>query len=269
MHLMALFFFFFLLPNSAFAEVKTIELKHRPAFELLEPVRELLDDGEKAQAADNTLILIADGDSLLAAEKLVTLLDRQLLPLVVRFRMSQQQQRVGQAISTEPTSHSTSQLSTGNSGARRLGNSSNEVEQSLRVVEGSGGWLEIGKEVPYKQQWSAYTGIVSGYAEKVAYKTVATGFWVQPVQVIGKSVLVDFEPQINQLAGQKNQGPPKIRFSQLRSRLQLPLGEWYPVGEHLQQHNQVNRDIISWRTSNGESEQFFYLRIDPAAGFSP
>ncbi len=77
---------FLLLPTLAFSEVKTIELKHRAAAELLEPVRALLADGEKVQAAGNALLLIADGDSLLAAEQLIVLLDRPLMPLVVRLK---------------------------------------------------------------------------------------------------------------------------------------------------------------------------------------
>ena len=269
MRLAAVFFFFLLLSNAVFAEVKIIELKHRAAAELLEPLRELLGEGEKIQAAGSALVLVAAGDSLFAAEKLIALLDRQLMPLVVRLILTEQQQRFGQDVSASINYGTGSQRSTSVSGSRRLGNSSRNSEQSLSVVEGSGGWFEVGKEVPYKKQWSAFTGEIRGYSEQVAYKTVAAGFWVQPIQVIDQSVLVDIEPQINQLDGRDDQGPPKIRFSQLRSRLLIPLGEWYPIGGHLQQHDQVSRDIISWRTRTAETDQVFYLRIDPAPGFSP
>ena len=257
------------LPNLAFAEVKIIELKHRTAADLLGPVRELLDADEKVQAAGNILVLVADGESLLAVESLLGLLDRQLQPLVVRMKLSEQQQQVGQQLSATVSYRGNSQLITTGSGSRRLGNSSQELEQTLSVVEGSGGWFEVGKEIPYKQQWSAFSGETSGYSEQIAYKTVAAGFWVLPVQVIDQSVLVEIEPQINRLAGGEQQGPPKLSFSKLRSRLQIPLGEWYPIGGHLQQHDQVSQDIISWRTGGGEAQQTFYLRIDLASGFSP
>ena len=254
---------FLLLPTLAFSEVKTIELKHRAAAELLEPVRALLADGGKVQAAGNALLLIAEGDSLLAAEQLIVLLDRPLMPLVVRLRLSEQQHRVGQKLSTSSGGNATA------AGQRLLGNTSRNLEQSLRVVEGSGAWLETGKEIPYRKQWSAFTGRIAGYSEQIAYKTVAAGFWVRPVQIVGNSVLVDIEPLIKQLDSRNDQNPPTIRFSQLRSRLQIPLGEWYPIGGQLQQHDQVSRDIISWRANAGEAEQVLYLRIDPASELSP
>lgn len=261
--------FFLLLPNSVFAAVEIIELKHRAATELLDPVRELLADGEKIQAAGSALVLVAEGNSLLAAKKLIALLDRQLLPLVVRLKLSEQQQRAGQDASGTVNYGTSPKRSTSVPASLRYGNSSQNLEQSLSVVEGSGGWFEVGKEIPYKKQWAAFAGDISGYFEQIDYKTVAAGFWVRPVQVIGTSVLVDIEPQIKQLDGRDDQGPPEIKFSQLRSRLQIPLGEWYPIGGHLQQQDPVSRDIISWRTRTAESDQFLYLRIDPAPGFSP
>jgi hypothetical protein len=269
MRLIAVFLFLLMLPALVCADVKIVELKHRAAVELLEPIRELLGDGEKVQAAGSTLVLVAEGDSLNAAEKLIALLDRRLIPLVVRLKLTDQQQHVGQDTSATINLGNVSQLSTAGSGRRRHGNSDLSFEQALSIVEGSGGWFEVGKEIPYKKQWSAFTGEVSGYSEQIAYKTVAAGFWVHPLQVIDKSVLVDVEPQINRLAERDDQVPPTIRFSQLRSRIIIPLGEWYPIGGHLQQHDQVSRDIISWRTGNTETDQMLYLRIDPAAGFSP
>lgn len=268
MRLFAISLILLLLPNFVFAEVKIIPLKHRAATELLVPVREVLDEGEKVQAAGSTLVLVAEGDSLLAAEQLIGLLDRKLMPLVVRLQLTEQQP-VGQDFSAAVVLGTQPQISVATSGRRTLSNSRMNMEQSLSVVEGSGGWFEVGKEVPYKQQWAAFTGDISGYSEKIAYKTVTAGFWVHPLQVIDNSVLVDIEPRISRLAGRNDQGLPEISFSQLRSRMKITLGEWVPLAGNLRQHDQVSRDIISWRTRNVGAAQEFYLRIDPAAGFSP
>ena len=269
MRLLIVCCFLLLLPNLAVAEVKTIKLKHRAASELLGPIRELLDEGEKVQAAGSALVLVADGESLTAAEQLIILLDRQLMPLVVRLKLAERKQQVGEEVSAVVHYGTDTQLFATASGDRRLGNSERNLEQVVTVVEGSGAWLEVGKDIPYKRQWSAFAGDISGYSEQIAYKTVAAGFWVRPVQVIGNSVLLEIEPQINQVDDKHGQGPPQIRFSQLRSKIQIPMEVWYPIGGHLQQHDQVSQDIISWRTGNVASEKMFYLRIDPAAGFSP
>lgn len=269
MRLLVISWLFVLLPNLAAAELKIINLKHRAAFDLLAPVRELLDAEEKVQAAGRTLVLVADGETLNAAQQLIDLLDRPLRSLLIRFRLAERQPPVGQDPEAAMVIGNHSQRSILSSGSRQFGNKLVNLEQSLRVVEGSGGWLAVGEEIPYQQSWSAFIGKVNGFSEQIAYKTVVAGFWVQPIQVIENTVLVDIEPQISQLASRENQGAPEISFSQLRSRLKIPLGEWYPIGEHLTQSDQVSRDIITWRTRSTNTGQTFYLRIDPDAGFPP
>jgi hypothetical protein len=107
------------------------------------------------------------------------------------------------------------------------------------------------------------TGETSGYSESTAYKTVATGFWIFPEKVVGEKVLVDVEPYISRSEHSRTQ-PPEIDFSQLRSRLQVPLGQWYPLGSQMQHRNKVSKAIISWRSSDGQSDRSLEIRIDPA-----
>lgn len=252
----------------AAAEVKVITLKHRAAVDLVPQVQKLLDDGEKAQGTGNHLVLVADGESLQAAERLIDLLDRTLTSLVIRLRQVEQQQRVGQDVSASVTLSTRSSSSLETSTSRHLGNSTSQIEQTLHVLEGESGWLEVGRDIPYTQEWSAFTGDIKGYTAKIDYRRIAIGFWVRPVQVQNGQVLVEIMPQFNKLQGEKSD-PPVIRFSQLRSRLSIPLGEWYPLGQQIQQGDRLSRAIVSWRNKRAQSDQELFIRIDPAAGFSP
>ncbi len=256
-------------PALVYAEVKIVELQYRAGSELVEQVRELLDEGEKAQVAGNNLVLVADGDSLLAAEQLIAILDRKPLQLTVRMKKIEQGQVVGQGSDGAVALSNRGQLNSPASASLRLGTSSSQLEQSISVLEGGGGWLQVGSEVPFTKQWSAYTGLISGFSKQIEYKTISTGFWVRPVRVTGADVLVDIEPQINRVDGRSDQDPPTIRFSQLKTRLLVPLGEWYPLGSQFSRGDQVSREIISWRNDAGNPDQTIYLRIDPPAGFSP
>jgi len=256
----------FSLPVSA--EVKIISLKHRPAGDLVPQVQKLLDEGEKVQGTGNHLVLVADGESLRAAEALIELLDRPLTTLIIRLRQEEQQQRVGEENSASLQLSTKSGSSLSASSARHLGNSSSRVEQSLRVLEGESGWLEVGRDIPYTSEWSAFSGETTGYSERIDYQRIAIGFLVQPVQIQNGQVLVEIMPQFSKLQGSETD-PPEIRFSRLRTRMTIPLGEWYPLGKQIQQQNRVSRAIISWRSHSGQSNREIFIRIDPAAGFSP
>ncbi len=251
------------LPFIGFAEVKIIEVKHRAAETLEEQVRSILDDGEKVQAAGTHLILIASGESLQAAERMIALLDVVQQNLLIRVRQSEQRQQAGGETSASVHYNSKTGLSTAGQGGVRLSNSSTVNEQSLIVAEGGQGLIEVGREIPYTQEWAVLTGETSGYSESTAYKTVATGFWIFPEKVVGEQVLVDVEPYISRSEQGRTQ-PPEVGFSQLRTRLQVPLGQWYPLGSQLQHRNKLSKAIISWHSSDGQSDHSLEIRIDPA-----
>ncbi len=256
------------LPAALSAEVKIIELKHRPAADLVGKVREILDDGEKVTDAGNHLVLIADGESLQAAQQLISLLDRQRATLVVRLQQAESRQRLARENSGSISYSNRSQLSGTASSGLSLGNSTRQTEQSLRVMEGEGGWLEVGKDIPYTEEWAVLSGESSGYAERINYKTIAIGFWVQPVRLVDGGALLDIEPRFSRLDGAQSD-PPQIRFSNLRSRLRLQFGQWQSLASHVQQTNRVSRAILQWRSDSGETDEELFIRIDPEAGFSP
>ncbi len=256
------------LPGTAFSEVRIIELKNRPASEVVEKVRELLDEDEKVTDAGNHLLLIADGESLQAASQLIELLDKQLSMLVVRLQNAESRHKLAEEFSGGLSYSNRHQLSGAGTGSHLRGNSSRHAEQMLKVLEGEGGWLQVGKDIPYTEEWAVLAGENSGYSERINYKTIAVGFWVRPVKVLGDEVMVDVEPRFSRLSGGQSD-PPEIRFSASSTRLQLPLGQWHPLSSSFQQENLVSRAIVHWRTDSGETEEEVFIRIDRDKGFYP
>jgi hypothetical protein len=252
-----------LLPIEVTAEVKLIELQHRPAAEVEVQVRDLLDEGEKVQAAGHHLILVADGESLQAAVKLIEVLDRPLTNLLIRVRQTAEMQQAGKDSSASVYYGTRNGLSTTATTGYSLSNSLSNQEQMLNLVEGGRGLIEIGREIPYTEHWSVVTGDITGYSETTAYKTIATGFWVSPVQVVGDKVWVEVEPYISNAEQFSGNAPPEIEYGQLRTRLLVPVGQWYPLGEQLQHQDKVSRAIISWRSSSGNTNRKLQIRIDP------
>ena len=252
----------------AAAAVKVIALKHRPASDLVDQIRGVLDPGEKVEAAGDHLVLVADGESLQAAQTLIELLDQPLTPLVIRVKQVERDLQSGEDSSAALRLSSKSGVSLEGGAARHLGNTSSQIEQSLQVLEGESGWLEVGRDIPYTSEWSAFNGKVNGYAAKIDYRRIAIGFLVRPVQVRNGQVLVDIQPQFSKQQG-RDSDPPTISFSQLQTRMTIPMGQWVSLGQQLQRGDQVSRAIISWSSRRGQKNQELFIRIDPAGGFSP
>ncbi len=264
-----IFFLLLFLPANIRAEVKIIELQHRAPAEIVEQVREILDTGEKVQVAGSFLVIIANDESLTAAEKLIAVLDRQPIQLIVRIRHQERLQQVAERVGGTVYSGTENHLSAKGSAVRRLGSSRTYLEQSLRVQEGAQGWLEIGRDIPYTKEWAVLTGDVRGYSEKIAYNNVTTGFYVCPIQVVGEKVLVAIEPRIEAVPSYREGYPPPVDFSRYRSRFYLPLGEWIELGSQLQQGDQLGRAIIFWSSKDDHADKILFVRIDRAEGFSP
>lgn len=249
------------LPLTGQAEVKIIELKHRSSAELEKRVRPLLEDGEKVTAAGSHLVLIASGDSLKAAEELIALLDTRQRNLMVAIRQQESAQTVGSDSSASVHYGNNDTLAGSVAAGFRRGNTDSSEEQQLTLVEGGCGLIQIGREIPYTEKWAVLTGDNTGYSQETAYKSIATGFWVCPEQIVGDSVLLDVEPYVSK-AEQEGTQAPQIDFSQLRTRLQVPLGNWYPLGSQLAHRDKVSKEIISWRSSDRQTDRRLEIRID-------
>ncbi len=249
-----------LLVTPATAEMRVFGLEHRAPSEILGAVCELLDEGEKAQAVGSQLLVVADHDTLKAVAELIRLFDRQPRQFIIRLQQLWDKQRGSYEISGAGSKDRPS---------RHLGNTMERNEQRLRVREGGSGRLEIGRAIPYTEEWAAYAGDISGYAEKTAYLTLRTGFFVSPRQLVGERVYVHIEPYLNR-AGQVSGTPlPEVKFSSLRTETYLPLGRWVTLGEQLNPQDGLGRLIVSRPPGKGPSRQVFLLRIDQDDGFSP
>lgn len=251
---------FLLLPLECLAEVKIIEIKHRVADDFVKPIGALLDSDEKITAAGGHLVLIADGESLQAAVQLIAVLDTPQKNLLISIRHTKEQQAVGKDLSASVRYATESTRMTG-SGAVMRGTSSRSLEQQISIIEGGSGRIEIGQEIPFTRQWAALTGETTGYSETIDYASIATGFWIYPVKVSTENVLVDVEPFLSDATGHK-QLPPQINYSQMRTRLQVPVSQWYPLGAQMMARDQVSQAIVSWRSADGQENRNLQIRID-------
>ena len=263
-----LFLLLILLPSAALAEVREIELQHRAAGEIVEQLRGLLDEGEQIAAAGSTLIIRADGESLTAVEKLVSALDRPPEQLIVRIRHMEHPQRLTPVTESAVRYRTEGSLSVADRNARYLGNSRREYEQTLRLQEGSAAWFEVGKDLPYTQEWAAYSGEIAGFSEKIAYRRISTGFDVAVQQVTGDKVLLAIQPRVMS-AEQSGHSAPELNYSRVGSQIYLPFGEWTELAALLAPDDRLGRAVILSNRKETLINTRIFIRIDRVEGFSP
>lgn len=252
-----------LISVNAAAEVRVFTLHQRSAEEIVEQVRTLLTSDEKAQAAGSRLVVIAAEESLEAVEKLLLLIDRRPVDLIVQIRFDDCQSGLVSSLSS-------GRIRTGSTKtARYLGNGCTKTLQHLRIQEGSAAWLEIGTNIPYSAAWSAWQGEINGYSENIGYQELTTGFWINPVQVIGQKVVTHIQPQIYVLKNNRGLNPTEIHDHSFHTKTDLPFGSWVLLSAQINRQDSLGQRILTSRSDGDLNDSAVFIRIDRAEGFYP
>ena len=182
----------------ATAEMRISELQNRPAEELAEMVRSLVDDESKVAAHKNTLVVNASPAELVGAARLVASYDRaqRMLRVTVAQEQALDDQSCGLSMS--------GRLQEGpvlvdlgrnqrDSSSLRLGSRRNQVNlqahdssrqqsrqisQFMTVIEGYPARISVGRSVPFTSQMFTCCRLHPAFVETITYQHVDTGFEV-------------------------------------------------------------------------------------------
>lgn len=247
----------------AHAEVKVVELRHRPADEMAATLEPLLGRDSSVSAYGGKLILKGSAKELAELEQLVRKLDIERSTLRLSLRQSSatltsgQQQAMGGRIQTGPGA--SSELST--RFERTLGTGSQNSDQFLLVLDGEEGYIAVGREVPYTSELAVLAGRHLAVAQRTEFRGVSTGFRVRP-QVLAEGVQLELTPHMASL-DRRDQGG-ELTFSTLTSTVVIPLGQWYNLAGHLQSRDEISRAILARSLGSGQSHNQIYIKVDRA-----
>jgi len=221
-------------------EVEVIELRHRPAEELIPLLRPMIDETGSLTGQGFRLIIRSSPADIDRLRQLVERLDsapRQLLISVFQGSESDLQ-RSGSAVAIEYSSRNPS-ISTGKKvderggGARISGStfstrarSKDAPIQQLRIREGAAGHIETGQSIPYFSSKLWLGARRSAVQAGIGYKDVSTGFYVRP-RVHGDRVTLDISPYKEALSPK---GGGIIDTQSAATTVTGPLGQWIEVG---------------------------------------
>ena len=247
------------------AEVRVLELKHRPAADLAATLEPLLGGESRLAVSGQRLILSGSSRELNELEKLVRQLDspRQTLRLTVRQTADEVSagSRVtmgtgiqwGESVGGQVTAR----------GGRSLGTRAQAGEQFLMVLDGEEGFILVGQEVPFTSELAVVVGRHPVVGQRTELRKVSTGFRVRPT-LVGESVWLEVAPQMMALEG--GQGDAEMTFSTLVSSVQVPLGQWFSLGGHQEARDDVSRAILSRTAGVGNERREIFIRVDPVGG---
>ncbi len=135
----------------------------------------------------------------------------------------------------------------------RLSQQNGPVHQ-LRVAEGTEGFIQTGKQIPY----FTGTGWRRPGSATVEYKDVTTGFYVLP-RIRGENVTLQVSPFKNSLS---NAHDGSINTQQANTTISGPIGEWLEIGGTTEQFKHSQSGILSRSSAEGSSEEKIWIKAD-------
>lgn len=222
--------------NTAAQPVEIINLRHRPADEVIPVIRPFLKPGDALTGTDYQLIIRTDLENLTTIRNFIARLDKAPAQLLISVKNSGQLNSVDSKMDIGGTISSDSRRivinDSGTSENIHVEASRNETSGSrrqtpqIRVTEGRPGLIYTGISVPLKTRQQLRQGNRIIEQERVEYRNVQSGLYVTARLNQDNEVILDIKPQ-QQSLGESG----AINTFNLSTTVRGKLGEWIPLGE--------------------------------------
>ncbi len=249
-------------------ETRIIQLKHRPAGEIIPLIRPLLGPEDALSGMDYRLIVRTSDRNLKEIERLLAQLD--VAPRQLRITV---EQRV--ADDRDTTTHSVAgEVRIGDKARIQLPEKSpddrglvaqkgnlrfrtgqratagrNETVQTVMTLDGQRASIRIGQSVPHVKKILALGRRQALIAQGIELQDVTTGFDVLP-RLHGDRVRMEITPRLSTL---RDPATGLADFQELATTVEVRLGEWINLGTILGHRNEIDRAILeSVATESGE-----------------
>lgn len=256
-----------LIAAAAWADsIETIQLQNRPAEEIIPIIKPMLGANESITGQGNQIFIRTSAKNLQQVKQMVSKLDTaaKLLQISV-FQGNDRDLRalsmdsnasviIGSTGNTTRGSLSTRGGSAGSNTFGTRGRLSDNPIHTLRVTEGTQGYIETGESIPY---FTASEGRFRGgrrgsIGGDLGYKDVTTGFYVLP-RIHGDQVTLDVSPFSQ---SQSETRGSNIDTRKARTKITGKLGQWLSIGgttEQVQRASASNDTGYSTQSKDNES----------------
>jgi hypothetical protein len=248
------YFILLLLSSSLYAsELKTWELQHRSAAELIPILKPMLEKDSAISGSGYTLIVRSSKENLAQLETLITRLDTapRMLLITVEQDAEREKSRSGASLSGTTADPQLRVYST----QRRSDNGGN---QQLQVLEGHWATIRTGQAIPQVVQQIQQGAAGASVTQGIEYRNVESGFEVRP-SLIGERVQLDIRPFH---ARPSPHGGGIIEQQELVTTVSGRPGEWIKLGGATEEQNRTGTGIIYSTQERGQQNHNVRIKVD-------
>ena len=234
------------IPAAGADSINTIQLRNRPAAEVIPIVEPLLGPGDAISGHGFKIFLRASPQTVDEVRGVVDSLDiasKSLLISVFQGRRSDLEKLAFSGVI---------RIENGSLDAELAAQANRETSQSgplhrLRVAEGTRAYIEAGAQLPF------YSG-----NESRDYASATSGFYVLP-RIHGDRVTLEISPFRNSAS---RTGSGSIETLQADTTISGRLGEWLPLGGVSERIERSRSDGVSQSSTRGKRQDTIWLRAD-------
>jgi len=257
------------------AGLHVIDLRNRPADEILPVIRPLLQPGGSISGQGFKLFVRASRHNLADIRQAVAALDVPERMLRVSVRQSRglngfdSMRGMGGARQDANTRTFISgreppQLSTRTEPAgsyrieRRTSQGLDYTTRFLTVLDGHRAFIQVGRSHPQVQPFAVLAAGQLDTGAGIEYRDVTTGFEILP-RLHGDRVWIEVTPQF---AFASNRGGQTVAFQLLRTTIDARIGQWVNLGGAVGTNSAITQTILGQTITTGSDKRRILIRID-------
>jgi hypothetical protein len=255
--------------------ITTIQLMNRPAEEVIPIIKPMLGAGDAITGQGFKLFLRSSAQTLEEVRDIIDALDvaartlqisvfqgseQSLEAMQVNGKIQIENDNVSVNVGTRESDaagnidYSNGNVNGGISASSTRKSQQNGPVHQLRVAEGTEGFIQTGKQIPYFTSAGWYRPATA----TVEYKEVTTGFYVLP-RIRGENVTLQLSPFKNSLSANHD---GSINTQQANTTISGPIGAWLEIGGTTEQFKHSQSGILSRSSAEGSSEEKIWIKAD-------
>lgn len=243
--------------------LEIIDLRHRPAEQLIPILAPLAGSGGSVTGSGFTLIVRAPAAQVAQIRQVVASLDRAPRQLLISVR-----QDFGGSMSSRGVGGQVI-LAPGGSGAQvnvydRTGTAQDNVSQQVRTLEGNPAFVQTGTSSLVPQRTVTRTAGGTIVQESVVQRDLNTGVWVTP-RVAGDTVTLEIATQRDSpIAGPGGMTGPagSAATNRLVTSVSGRLGEWLDLGGVSTSQTAETRGMLARSSDAAAVERRVWVRVE-------
>jgi hypothetical protein len=258
-------------------ETRIIQLKHRPAGEIIPLIYPLLGPEDALSGTDYRLIVRTSDSKLKDIERLLAQLDvaQRQLRITVEQRLADDRDSTTHSVEGDvqigdkariklpEKSHDNRGLVVQKDNLRIRTNQSSTTgqkisSQTVMALDGQRASIRIGQSIPHVKEILAFSRRQVLIAQGIELQDVTTGFDVLP-RVHGDRVRMEITPRLSSL---RDPATGLADFQELATTVEARLGEWIDLGTILGHRNEIDRAILESAATESGERRTIRLKIE-------